>query len=202
MKRVLVAAIVAAGALLGPASPACACSCAPLTQAQAFEKADAVFAATLVRRDERGGLVRSSTDPVTLTWTVDAVYKGSASKVQQVNTVESGASCGLEAEVGRRYLVHADSTGGRLEASLCGGTRPLAGTPAVAGHVAKPPTGGEPPTVDQAPVPAPERSVVDHSAWWPFAAAGGGVVLSALVVFWILRRRPRGAQGTPAAGAV
>ncbi len=198
MKRLLVAAVVAAGALLGPASPACACDCAPLTEAQAFEQADAVFAATLVRRDEPGGLIRSSTDPVTLTWTVDAVYKGDAGKVQQVMTAESSASCGLEAEVGKRYLVHADAVGGRLEASLCGGTRPLAGAAGAAGdQLTVAGRAGEP------PAPAPElRHESGSTVWWPFALGGGLLGAGLLVALWIVRRRPRGADGTPAAGAV
>jgi len=155
-----------------------------------------VFAATLVRRDEPGGLIRSSTDPVALTWTVDAVYKGSAGTVQQVVTADSSASCGLEVEVGKRYLVHADAVDGKLEASLCGGTRPLAGNAGeAADQLSVAGRAGEPPAA------APERQrESDSTRWWPFAVGGGFAGLA--LAFWIVRRRTRGAEGTPAAGAV
>jgi hypothetical protein len=133
---------IAATGLLGPASPACACDCRQLTDAEAYGRADAVFAGTAVRRDDPGGAILGSDDPVQIVFTVDTVYKGKVVKTQAVRTARDGASCGLEATVGQRYLVFADASGGRLEGELCGGTRRVTGVPVVAGVTGHPAAAG------------------------------------------------------------
>ena len=160
MRRVLGGMLVllvgAVSGLVGPASPACACSCMRLTEAEAYERASTVFAATLVRRGEaKDG--QSSLTQVTMEFVVDAVYKGEVRPVQKVLTAASSASCGLEVPVGQRYLVHASPSedGSALQTTLCDGNRPLDGTPKVAGAAARPVVdnaGGEaaaPPAVRQ-----------------------------------------------------
>ena len=69
--------------------------------------ADEIFAGTLTGMSgppERG--VVSSTDPITYTVAVDAVYRGDVGSVAFFESAMSGASCGLEGmTVDRRYLV-------------------------------------------------------------------------------------------------
>lgn len=180
----------AAAGLVGVGAPACACSCVPMTEDEAYNRADAVFAATLVNRDEPGKLF-SSADPVELMFAVDAVYKGDVGAAQRVVTAQSSASCGLEVEVGKRYLVHADSTGGQLEASLCGGTRTLAGTPVVGGTT--------PVAVDGATVPAGDDG---GDPAWPLFAGGALLVLVLTGVGFLIARRLRADHGTPQPDAV
>jgi hypothetical protein len=201
MKRLLgwvfVVVAGAAATLVGAGAPACACSCVGATEAESYERADAVFAATLVKRDEPGGMF-SSDDPVELGFTVDAVYKGDVSAVQRVVTERSTASCGLEVEVGKRYLVHADSTDGELTASLCGGTRTLTGTPpVVAGHEPRAAAGGGEPR--ETPGGGESREAAGGGGGepvWPLFAGGALLVLALAGAGYAIVRRVRGDHGT------
>lgn len=120
--------------LFGGAAPACACSCLPITDEQAYTQADAVFVGTVVRRTKPRPFPVSSAHPVVITFQVHAVYKGGVLHRQRVRTAYSSASCGLDTIVGERYLVFADRSRGRLHVSLCGGTRPESGAPTIGGH--------------------------------------------------------------------
>jgi hypothetical protein len=84
-----------------------------------------VFVGTAVRRQEPRVFPRWSGHLVKVTFAVHAVRKGTARRSQLVRTPLSSASCGLEVAVGDRYLIFADRAEGRLNASLCGGSRPL-----------------------------------------------------------------------------
>jgi len=53
---------------------------------------------------------------------VDAVYKGDATRTYWVSSARSGASCGFEFLVGKRYMVFARVSGDRVETDLCSGT--------------------------------------------------------------------------------
>lgn len=103
---------------------ASACSCVGATDAESAVRADAIFAGTLTdtatpRQADR------STDPVTYTFGVSRVYKGEVATSQPVDSVVSGASCGLELEGAGPFLVFATAEEASLKANLCGGTRPL-----------------------------------------------------------------------------
>ncbi|WP_392545070.1 hypothetical protein [Oryzobacter telluris] len=120
------AAAVGALALVGftaaSATPCAACSCAALPSlAEAAARADVVFVGTLVETRSPGPPT-SSGDAVARAFTVTEVRKGSASAVTEVRTAASGASCGLEVEQGRTYVVVATSTSDGLRSSLCDGT--------------------------------------------------------------------------------
>ena len=78
------------------AAPAAACSCATQTTQQHFERADAVFTASLLSREEPRGRVVSSADPAVHVFAVRTVYKGTALESQEVLSPVSGATCGLE----------------------------------------------------------------------------------------------------------
>lgn len=199
MKRLLASALVvvagAAAGMMGAAAPACACSCVPTTEAQAYERADTVFAGTLVRRqDPPDG--SSSVNLATLMFAVDKVYKGDVGATQKVLTAMSSASCGLEVQIGKRYLVHADPSAAQpaeLEGSLCGGTRPFEGTEAVAGNAGKPPA-ANPPAVTRADEPgadAVQPLAEKEASPWQWSAVGLVLLLvvSAVAVFGFRRRQ-------------
>ena len=138
-------------------STAFACSCAQLSVADYVERADLVVKGSIEDRDEGPPkAISSSTDPVTYTVAVDEVLKGASGPVAKVESSGAGASCGLEVQVGRSYVIFAEvGDDGVYEANLCGGTsgaRPgfvaqvAAITGAASGHDDSilPPTGGPP----------------------------------------------------------
>jgi hypothetical protein len=165
--------------VVGPgAGRAEACSCAAGDDRWAFDRSDAVFAGDLLGTDLEGPL-RSSADPEVFRFEVTAVYKGEVAREQEIVTEESGASCGLEAEVGGTYLVFASRRGGMVDpgdgqyyAGLCGGTRTVDAAPV---------------PFDEQALPAPPPPVEDDggsdsapvAAW---AAAAIGLVLGVLGV--------------------
>ena len=128
MRRVLssvfVFAIAATSAITVAAAPAGACSCAPPTEAEAFERADAVFIGSVEQIYEaRTG---DSTNPEVVVMTVTDVYKGDVTSTQGIVTAADEASCGRDFVIGEAYLVFAASADdGFYESALCDGTRPL-----------------------------------------------------------------------------
>ncbi len=122
LRLLLLAVFVSSGMVVtGGAGPAFACSCA-------YQQtlADEIFAGTLVSMaDPPQRDVMSSTDPITYTVAVDAVYRGDVGIVAVFGSPMFGASCGLESMVvDRRYLFFVSTDGSDRTASLCGGTGP------------------------------------------------------------------------------
>jgi hypothetical protein len=115
--------------LAAAATPATACSCLAIDDAEAFSLADAVFTGAAVERHEP----RDPVSPTTLVFHVDHVYKGDVAALQEVRTPSSSAACGLSPTDGRLLVFAADpgvtrrgsldATDGQLVAFLCGGTR-------------------------------------------------------------------------------
>jgi hypothetical protein len=130
--------LMAAGLLV--ATPASACSCVGQTTQEFFDRADAVFTARLVSREEPAPMT-SSADPALHVFAVDTVFKGTAHEEQAVLSPVSGATCGLELVGEGPFVVFASRStdlGGepfaaladdQYVAFLCGGTAPL--TPAL-----------------------------------------------------------------------
>ena len=180
--RAVLATLVAGLLVPLAAAPAYACSCVSESVSAQAKRADAVFVGTITERSSAAtttGGIWSSTDEVTYNVQVDEVYKGSVRATQQVVSVLSGASCGLEVELGRRYLLfpRADAADpmeptpapGQFVGSLCDGTTPA--TPQVLmelqttlGHPQPPMPGG------QGAVPQP----------WPGADVGSMLILGTL----------------------
>jgi len=114
-------------ALLLFASPrvALACSCVQSTRPQLVGNAVVIFAGVVTA--QHGSFLplvtcrMSSADPVAFEFSVDQIYKGDVSRTVSVSTVVSGASCGYEFQVGKRYTVFATGTGDKLETDLCRG---------------------------------------------------------------------------------
>ncbi len=85
-----------------------ACSCVPLTPAQAFERADTVFVGEVTSFKTKSGLFgHSSIDPTTANFKVMEVWKGPRQGTLTIGTVRSEVSCGYEFQEGLRYLVYA-----------------------------------------------------------------------------------------------
>jgi hypothetical protein len=133
--KVLFAAVVFAGllAVAVDVRPAGACSCAVGTDQQAFDRADAVFTATLTKMEDPDS--GRSTAPRVYTFAVDDVLKGEVAPQQTVRSEQSGASCGLEIAGAGPFIVFAVASvhgssdielgAGELYAGLCGGTRAI-----------------------------------------------------------------------------
>lgn len=104
--------------LLGPTTPAWACSCVDRTDAERFEGATQVFIGTPV-------LVTDG-DPVVWDFTVESVQKGEVTRIQTVaidrHEVE-GCSFNFVAEL--RYQVFAGERDGVLKTGTCSGSRDL-----------------------------------------------------------------------------
>lgn len=123
MKRaLLVVPLFLALVVVLPAAPAHACSCAMLSSAQKVENADVVVRGTITGLDDPGGL--DSGHLVTWEVAVAEVYQGAAAGTAFVRSASDGASCGIEVQEGREYLLFARQVGGDLRAGLCGGTTP------------------------------------------------------------------------------
>lgn len=150
----LVAVLAVAGFfVVGPAAgPAVACDCGGLSDADAFDRADAVFVGEVAGYEPPGDAeVMSSADPARWTFEVEAVYKGEVTATQTVVSEWSGASCGLEIPRTGEFVVFASRSGsfsltpepGEYYAGLCGGTRSTAQGPLAVDVEASPPAGFE-----------------------------------------------------------
>jgi hypothetical protein len=128
LRRVVsVLGLVAAGMVLAPVTPACACSCAQVTSEEAADNATIVFVGVVRDVDVPlrifGG---SSADPVTVEFDVSEVHKGQVPARMSLTTALDGASCGYPFQEGGRYLVFASDYGSGMTTSLCAGNRDLA----------------------------------------------------------------------------
>jgi hypothetical protein len=131
--------LMVAGLLV--ATSASACSCVGGTTQEFLDRADAVFTARPLSRQEPPEPVLSSADPALHVFAVDTVFKGTAHEQQAVLSPMSGATCGLELVGEGPFVVFATRStdlGGesfatladdQYAAFLCGGTAPL--TPAL-----------------------------------------------------------------------
>ncbi|MEV4414983.1 hypothetical protein [Catellatospora sp. NPDC049609] len=131
MRRVwgyLAALVVMSSALvLGPSSPACACSCAEPDPVENAAWADLVFVGVVVDLD-RPVFSTSSGDLMTARLTVERVDKGSAAGHVDVRTAIEGPSCGFDFVEGNRYLIYSRDG----QTSLCAGNKLLGAAPEVA----------------------------------------------------------------------
>ena len=200
-RALLVVPLFLALVIVAPAAPAHACSCAMLSSAQKVENADVVVRGTIAGLDDPGG--RDSGHLVTYEVAVAEVYRGAATATTFVRSAADGASCGIEVQEGREYLLFARRVGGDLRAGLCDGT-----TAASAELVAEvehltgpgsPPEGGAgatattPPGTPSSGTPLAGPTPQDSSgvARPVGVGVGGALVAAALGALWWQRRRPR-----------
>ena len=183
--------LMAAGLLV--ATPASACSCVGQTTQEFFDRADAVFTARLVSREEPAPMT-SSADPALHVFAVDTVFKGTAHEEQAVLSPVSGATCGLELVGEGPFVVFASRSadlGGepfatladdQYAAFLCGGTAPL--TPALEAELtalSPAPAPSEEPPAPGAAGPADAGSALPGPAIAAVVALGLVVGTGALV---------------------
>ncbi|GAA1660664.1 hypothetical protein [Catellatospora bangladeshensis] len=130
MRRVwghLAALVVMSSALIvGPMSPACACSCAEPDPVKNAAWADLVFVGVVVDVD-RPAFSMSSGDLMTARLTVERVDKGSAAGHVEIKTAVEGPSCGFGFVEGTRYLIYSRDG----QTSICAGNRMLGAAPEV-----------------------------------------------------------------------
>lgn len=178
------------------APQACAaCSCLPLTFAEAADRADVVFVGTATgRADGPDGELGPTVD---YTFTVSEVYTGDVPAETVVRTADNSAACGFAFESGEAYVVMARSGPDGLETDLCTGT-------ALAADVA----GEDLDALGPAAAPGPAEpggvgggaDVGESGSARPWFVAGGaalGALLTGLVLAW---QRRRGSD-TPAGDA-
>ena len=140
VRSVLVVLLAASGLLAVGAAPAFACSCrAGVPVEESLAESDAAFVGVFTGRDDplgQGDIV-SSGRRVLNHFQVERPVKGDIGERVDVQAAASGASCGLELEVGQRtgLLLRGDAGGG-WTSGLCSQVEPqalLAFAPAGAG---------------------------------------------------------------------
>jgi hypothetical protein len=168
-------------------SPAQACSCrADVQVADALAASDAAFVGVFTGRDDPlvHGEIISSARPVLNHFEVERVVKGPIGERVDVEAAASGASCGLEVEVGEQAGVLLTWTGTGWRSSLCNQTEAaelMAFAPAAA---------------PAAPAAAPGRNAApaeSEPSERGFFVAVGLLVLAVPVFFGVQRWRRRGA---------
>lgn len=126
---VLTAVLVAGPAMVGvTGAGACSVTAPGPTEEELAARADLIFDGVAVSSQDpnAGQPIIGTGDPIAWTFTVLRPVKGPvATPQQQVTTARSGASCGVAFQAGSSYRVYAQLIGGRYEASLGNGTRPL-----------------------------------------------------------------------------
>ncbi|WP_405107784.1 hypothetical protein MHH28_27930 [Paenibacillus sp. FSL K6-1217] len=194
---------------------ACSCAVSP-SPLEALEKSEAVFEGTVVRVKEKFKLMKSSMDPVSVTFQVGARWKGELGEKVTVTTAQSGASCGFEFTKGERYIVYAgkeeagDKEGtAKLTVSLCSRTALFSGAQDDLNELGAGMSGGSPteppgnaddqgaasdnnPTSDNHP--ASENNSISEpettsAPWLPYAGAGAGIVVLGAAAVILLRRQ-------------
>ncbi len=145
-----------------------------MTDAEAFEHADAVFIGTLVDIITPPGDILVSSDPERFPFDVDGVFKGEVRASQSLVTAREEASCGLGIGGPGPFVVVAriESDGitsgaveGELYSNLCSGARPLAdgALPPSLGGPSSPAAGASVRGASSSPVPGTAVIGVDQS---------------------------------------
>lgn len=161
---------------------AIACSCAGLTDEQAFEQADAVFVGEL-RQIREPTVKLSSAANSRFIFAVDQVFKGAVHATQSVVSASDGASCGLGMAPGTIAIIFGRGPDdGEYSAGGCDGSRQFGRTERAGafGPAAKPLPGSSTIGEDNS-LP----SLVVRNWYWPVGLVG----LAAAVTVWRNRRR-------------
>lgn len=128
--RLVAAAVLTAGLTTVAAGTAHACSCAPATEEQLLARADHVFQGRVLEK-----LVEAP-QKVRYRVAVAEERKGDVPDEVGVVTYDNGAMCGIDLVVGKDYLIYAngDSSDGKVDSNLCGGTRLVDAAPPTCRH--------------------------------------------------------------------
>ena len=109
--------------LLAAPTPSHACSCiVPGSPSEELDKSAAVFSGKVVSVKEQSffGTTISSTDPTTVKFAIDQVWKGPVKPDMSFKTARSGASCGFTFVEGKEYIVYSHDG---ANVSLCSRTK-------------------------------------------------------------------------------
>jgi hypothetical protein len=175
VRRVLVvAALAVVGVVLGPVTPACACSCAEMTPEESFAGSEMAFVGVVTKID-RPLVFMNSGQPVEVTLAVSEVYKGRVSQRFVVTTASDGAACGYDFAEGGRYVVLASTHGGTVNTGLCSGNRNLA-------------TESNPYSFGSAPTPGGPADGWTTTRTVAVAAGGAALAIATALWFWWRRR--------------
>jgi hypothetical protein len=180
-------------ALAAP-QPAYACSCAPpLAVKEELARKTAVFAGKVISVVQpKQGIIRSSANPVKVTFEVAEVWKGELKAETVVYTAISSASCGYGGfEANKDYIVFAHGSSERLETNLCERTKPLtsAGTELAELGAGYKPSG---PSAVSDPQPSLQEDADGFAKSRSLQAIGSlGAILAAGVIILAIRRSRR-----------
>lgn len=127
MKRIILSLFVIAALFLINITSVSACSCArPAPPKESLEGSSAVFAGKVIDLNIPIGFVRSTADPVKVTFDVSKVWKGPDYKNMVIKTARSDVSCGYAFKQGDEYIVYAYGEGDKLSTGICSRTQLLA----------------------------------------------------------------------------
>ncbi|MBI3859650.1 MAG: hypothetical protein HY296_05350 [Thaumarchaeota archaeon] len=104
---------------MGTPRRAYACSCASISQEQAFQGANAVFDGTVTDIKPSSIKVFGASDSESVSFDVITSTKGSVGGEVDVLTPSNGGACGYTFQVGHQYTVYARLLNGQLETDLC-----------------------------------------------------------------------------------
>lgn len=183
MRRLLLLALLALGAVLATAVPASACEQPAGPLPADLAAAGTVFTGTITQVQASSGAQAGQT---AYSVNVTRVYKGTVAPVTTVFAPSTVAACGLpSAAAGQTWLFVSTTTGADLVArSFEGSTRV---TDAVTRQLTAELGSGTPPAA--APPPAAEQEVTltrvaddGPTGFWPLALPGAALVLGGIVV--------------------
>lgn len=169
-------------AMIGPMSPASACSCLRPDPAEFLQTGEFVFVGSLIDREQ---VPAGQTDDITYTFSVDAVYVGDIRDATvDIRSAPNGAACGFEVVPGEPVGIVANVANGALHGGLCQtvGAADLEAAARAAGIDAYVPddSAGPDPTVV-----AGEEGVGTDAVLW----MGGGAALVTAAVLALVRLR-------------
>jgi hypothetical protein len=193
-RALLVAGIaLASSQLFTPSALACKCMMPPPEAAR--EHAAAVFEGQVTDIVDEPGANGSSMGKKLVTLSLVRTWKGvEKEEVVKVRTSDSSASCGIDFEKGKSFLVYASQgESGGLEAGACGRTRPMADAAedlaALGGGVT--PVKVEPAAPVASDPPKPPATHTAGCATSTKTSAANALFLATPVVSLVLSRRRR-----------
>ena len=116
MRRILLAACLAASLVPITAAPAAACSCAYATPEEQANNARVVFTGRVLK-------IEQAQPRLVVRFRVTKVYKGEADRRVQVVTPSDSAACGCSFREGSRYTVFGSRSREPVPTNLCSGTK-------------------------------------------------------------------------------
>ena len=190
MKRVgiclAVVAVMVSALIVFTTRGAYACECARVSSDErSLKKADVVFAGYVIEGTFGTGVNDANDTLDDIYWTLlpDTTVKGVSGLTVEVTSRNGGASCGVEFDVGGRYLVFAYRRGGALETNTCTNTRAFQGEVELFG--AEQVDG----IFDQKPPPPPPTD--QNPSWVVTTTVLSGVFLAGIGVGWFVSRSRR-----------